>query len=205
MDQVKILWVDDEIDYLKPHIKFLEDKGYIVYTATNSSDAIDMLKKENFDILFLDENMPGMGGLAMLEHARDLNISIPVVMITKHQEEHLMEEALANRITDFLIKPVNPSQIKKKKKKVLNEKDILKKKIIDDFQKDYRQIINELSPLMSIEEWKNIYKKIVNYEVKFQSLYETIINYRIITLKTAASDIFAKYFIQIYTYWLYNS
>ncbi len=205
MDQVKILWVDDEIDYLKPHIKFLEDKGYIVYTATNSSDAIDMLKKENFDILFLDENMPGMGGLAMLEHARNLNISIPVVMITKHQEEHLMEEALANRITDFLIKPVNPSQILLTLKKVLNEKDILKKKIIDDFQKDYRQIINELSPSMSIEEWKNIYKKIVNYEVKFQSLDETIFNDTIITLKEEANDIFAKYFIQNYPNWLNNS
>lgn len=100
MSQVKILWVDDEIDYLKPHIKFLEDRGYVVYTATNSSDALEMLQKKILTF-FLDENMPGMRGMTMLEHARSKNITIPVVMITKHEEEHLMEEALAHRITDF--------------------------------------------------------------------------------------------------------
>lgn len=202
MSQVKILWVDDEIDYLKPHIKFLEDRGYVVYTATNSSDALEMLQKENFDILFLDENMPGMRGMTMLEHARSKNITIPVVMITKHEEEHLMEEALAHRITDFLIKPVNPSQILLTLKKVLDKKDIQKKKTIDDFQQDYRELIMNLSPSMTIEEWKEVYKKIVDYEIRFQSLNETIFNNTILSLKEEANEVFAKYFTHYYPDWL---
>src|SRR3970282_1824515 len=111
MDKIKILWVDDEIDYLKPHILFLEKKNYSVTTCNNGRDAIDIFENENFDIVFLDENMPGMSGLETLSEMKEKKSSIPMIMITKSEEEYIMEEAIGSKIADYLIKPVNPNQI----------------------------------------------------------------------------------------------
>ena len=110
MEKVRILWVDDEIDLLKPHILFLESKGYDLSTANNGEDALELIDESDFDIIFLDENMPGISGLETLNRIYDL-YSIPVVMITKSEEEYIMEEALGSKIADYLIKPVNPHQI----------------------------------------------------------------------------------------------
>ena len=111
MDKIKILWVDDEIDLLKPHILFLESKNYQVTTYNNGRDAIDAYEDGNFDIVFLDENMPGMSGLETLSEMKEKKSSTPVIMITKSEEEYIMEEAIGSKIADYLIKPVNPNQI----------------------------------------------------------------------------------------------
>ena len=111
MSQIKILWVDDEIDLLKPHILFLEKKNYHVTTCNNGQDAIDLFDTENFDIVFLDENMPGLSGLETLSELKEKKSSVPVIMITKSEEEYIMEEAIGSKIADYLIKPVNPNQI----------------------------------------------------------------------------------------------
>ncbi len=111
MDKIKILWVDDEIDLLKPHVMFLESKGYEVNKATNGSDAVDLIKENDFEIVFLDENMPGMTGLETLTEIKNIRRELPVVMITKSEEEHIMEDAIGSKIADYLIKPVNPNQI----------------------------------------------------------------------------------------------
>ncbi|MFT6797573.1 MAG: DNA-binding response OmpR family regulator, partial [Maribacter sp.] len=111
MNKIKILWVDDEIDLLKPHILFLEAKGYEVLTCKSGREALEELKETSVDIIFLDENMPGISGLETLNEIKVMNASIPVVMITKSEEEFIMEEAIGSKIADYLIKPVNPNQI----------------------------------------------------------------------------------------------
>ena len=111
MEKIHILWADDEIDLLKPHILFLKEKGYEVHTANSGDDALDMVKERPFDIILLDENMPGLSGLEVLVKIKQLRNEIPVVMITKSEEEHIMEDAIGSQISDYLIKPVNPNQI----------------------------------------------------------------------------------------------
>jgi DNA-binding response OmpR family regulator len=111
MGNINILWVDDEIDLLKPHILFLEKKGYSVSPSNNGADAIDMCEENNYDIVFLDEHMPGLSGLETLSQIKSKRPNLPIVMITKSEEEYIMEEAIGNKIADYLIKPVNPNQI----------------------------------------------------------------------------------------------
>ena len=139
MEKVKILWVDDEIELLKPHILFLERKGYSISTANNGEDAIDMIDNQGYDIIFLDENMPGISGLETLSLIYEKH-NIPVVMITKSEEEYIMEEALGSKISDYLIKPVNPHQILLTLKKNLDTKRLVNHKVTSNYQKDFREI-----------------------------------------------------------------
>jgi DNA-binding NtrC family response regulator len=125
-----ILWADDEIDLLKPHILFLNEKGYQVKTVTNGADAIDLIKSNYFDLVFLDENMPGLTGLETLVEIKNFNSEIPVVLITKNEEEYLMEEAIGKKIADYLIKPVNPKQILLTIKKILDNKSLITEKSV---------------------------------------------------------------------------
>ena len=124
MSNIKILWVDDEIDLLKPHILFLEKKNYAVTTANNGRDALDIFDRENFDVVFLDENMPGLSGLEVLSEMKEKKAATPVIMITKSEEENLMEDAIGSKIDDYLIKPVNPKQVLLTIKKVFIKEGI---------------------------------------------------------------------------------
>ena len=124
MSEIKILWADDEIDLLKPHVLFLRDKGFDVTTATNGHDALDLFQKQRFEIVFLDENMPGLSGLETLVRLKNINASVPVVMITKSEEENIMDMAIGSKIADYLIKPVNPNQILLTLKKNIHKKKI---------------------------------------------------------------------------------
>ena len=128
MKNIQILWVDDEIDLLKPHILFLEHKNYEVTPCTNGSDAIDLVSKKSFDIVFLDENMPGISGLETLSEIKQQQANLPVVMITKSEEEYIMEEAIGSKIADYLIKPVNPNQILLSLKKNLDHSRLVSEK-----------------------------------------------------------------------------
>src|SRR5690606_16441291 len=128
MNEIKILWVDDEIDLLKPHILFLEKKNYKVTTANNGQDALDLFDEESFDIVFLDENMPGLSGLETLAEIKEKKSSVPVIMITKSEEEYIMEEAIGSKIADYLIKPVNPNQILLSLKKNLDNSRLVSEK-----------------------------------------------------------------------------
>ena len=161
MDQIKILWVDDEIDLLKPHILFLEKKNYNVTTCNNGRDAVDMFEEGNFDIVFLDENMPGMSGLETLQEIKEKKSSTPVIMITKSEEEYIMEEAIGSKIADYLIKPVNPNQILLSLKKNLDHSRLISEKTTLDYQKEFRKIAMELSMVNSYEDWFELYKKLL--------------------------------------------
>jgi DNA-binding response OmpR family regulator len=128
MNNINILWVDDEIDLLKPHILFLEKKNYQVTTCSSGTEAIDLLDGRDFDIVFLDENMPGLSGLETLVEIKEKKVNLPVIMITKNEEEYIMEEAIGSKIADYLIKPVNPNQILLSLKKNLDKKRLISEK-----------------------------------------------------------------------------
>src|SRR5690554_383210 len=157
--QAKILWVDDEIDLLKPHILFLEAKGYAVTTANNGSDAIDLCNQEFFDIVFLDENMPGISGLEALATIKENHPQLPVVMITKSEEESIMEDAIGSKIADYLIKPVNPNQILLSLKKNIENKKLINEKTTSNYQSAFRQIGMTLNDRLDVEDWKDLYRK----------------------------------------------
>src|ERR1700753_4385002 len=128
MQETTILWADDEIDLLKPHVLFLTEKGYAVHTVTNGTDAVEAFKNKYFDLVFLDENMPGLTGLETLSEIKNINNEVPVVLITKNEEEYLMEDAIGSKIGDYLIKPVHPKQIQLTIKKLTDNKRLVSQK-----------------------------------------------------------------------------
>ena len=161
MNKITILWVDDEIDLLKPHILFLEDKNYEVVTCQGGQDALEEIRAKRFDIVFLDENMPGLSGLDTLNEIKVLDASIPVVMITKSEEEYIMEEAIGSKIADYLIKPVNPNQILLSLKKNLDHSRLVSEKTTANYQQEFRKIAMDLTMVNSHEEWADLYKKLM--------------------------------------------
>ena len=168
--QVKILWADDEIDLLKPHILFLTDKGYEVEGVHSGSEVIEKCEETAYDIIFLDENMPGISGLDALTKIKEIRPLVPIVMITKSEEESIMEEAIGGKIADYLIKPVNPNQILLSLKKNLDQSELVSKKVNTDYQREFRQIGMELSDHLDIEDWKAMYKKLVNWDIEFAKM-----------------------------------
>ncbi|MDX1653372.1 MAG: PglZ domain-containing protein [Brumimicrobium sp.] len=168
--QAKILWADDEIDLLKPHIIFLEKKGYEVITVNSGGEAIEKCEETAFDIIFLDENMPGISGLDALSRIKAIRPLVPVVMITKSEEESIMEEAIGGKIADYLIKPVNPNQILLSLKKNLEQSKLVSEKTNTNYQREFRQIGMEISERLNAKEWVAIYKKLVYWDIEFSEL-----------------------------------
>lgn len=201
-NKIRILWVDDEISVLKPHILFLEQKGYSLETATNGRDAVEMVKKENFDVVFLDENMPGLGGLETLELIKKSNPGLPIIMITKSEEESIMEEAIGSKITDYLIKPVNPNQILLAVKKLFDDKKLVQAKTTSSYQKEFSRLGMEISPNLSFDEWKEIYKKLIFWEMQLNATDDEGLKQMIAMQKEEANSVFAKYYARNYIQWL---
>ncbi|MDB4674401.1 response regulator, partial [Flavobacteriaceae bacterium] len=141
---IQILWVDDEVDLLKPHILFLSNKGYEVVPCNNGLEAIELLDSTNFQAVLLDENMPGLDGLETLSLLKNKLPNLPVIMVTKNEEEHIMEDAIGSKISDYLIKPVNPNQILLSLKKNLQQGDLIAEKTTRNYQKEFRKISLEL-------------------------------------------------------------
>jgi CheY-like chemotaxis protein len=167
MSQIKILWADDEIDLLKPQMMFLEQKGYSVNTVTNGYDALEELEKQNdIDVIFLDESMPGMTGLETLGKIKAIQPNVPVVMITKNEAEDIMEEAIGSQIDDYLIKPVNPNQILLSLKKIIDNKRLVREKTSLDYQQEFRKILMDIQDNPTLDEWREIYNKIIGWELK---------------------------------------
>ena len=163
-----ILWADDEIDLLKPHILFLEQKGYEVVTANSGSDAIDLVRERHFDIVFLDEQMPGVSGIEALEVIKREYPNLPVVMITKSEEETIMESAIGSDIADYLIKPVNPNQILLSLKRNLEHRQLRDEKSTLNYQQEFRNIAMELGNKLNYNEWILLYKKLLRWELELQ-------------------------------------
>jgi DNA-binding NtrC family response regulator len=169
MDKISILWADDEIDLLKPHILFLKDKGYDVHTANSGDEVLEIIEKKGFDVVLLDENMPGLSGLETLNRLKTKHADIPVIMITKSEEEYLMEDAIGSKISDYLIKPVNPKQILLSLKKTLDNKRLISEKTTSNYQQEFRQIGMTLGDKLNWNEWAEVYKKLVYWELELDS------------------------------------
>ncbi len=167
--QIHILWTDDEIDLLKPYILFLEEKDYRVSTAANGTDAIRLVQENSFDLIFLDENMPGLSGLETLEAIKGIAPSTPVVMITKSEEEDIMDEALGSKISDYLIKPVNPKQILLTIKKNIDTKRLVTRKVTSNYQSQFSQLGMEINSAQHFEQWVEIYRRLVFWEMELSS------------------------------------
>lgn len=202
MDKLRILWADDEIDLLKPHIIFLEAKGYQVDTINNGSDAVEMIARTVYDIIFLDENMPGMSGLETLVAIKGLQPHIPVVMITKSEEESIMEDAIGSKISDYLIKPVNPNQILLCLKKNLEEKKLISEKSSMSYQQEFRGIGSQISLHLSPGEWIDIYRKLVYYEIELEKNEDQGIHEILQMQKGEANAVFSKYVEKNYLNWI---
>jgi DNA-binding response OmpR family regulator len=201
MSQIKILWVDDEIDLLTPHILFLEKKNYVVTTCNNGQDAIDIFDVENFDIVFLDENMPGLSGLETLAEIKEKKSSIPVIMITKSEEEYIMEEAIGAKIADYLIKPVNPNQILLSLKKNLDHSRLISEKTTLDYQKEFRKIAMELGSVRTYEDWVELYKKLLFWELQLENIEDQSMVEILESQKAEANSQFGKFIERNYEDW----
>jgi DNA-binding response OmpR family regulator len=202
MDKVNILWADDEMDLLKPHLLFLKEKGYDVTTVTNGHDAVDKFRADHFDIVFLDEQMPGMSGIETLVRIKNINGEVPVVMITKSEEEQIMEDAIGSKISDYLIKPVNPHQLLLSLKKNLENKRIVSEKTTSAYQQEFRSISMNLSDKLSWNEWKDVYKKLVYWELELQRATDESMYEILTSQKSEANNLFARYIENNYTKWL---
>lgn len=201
----KILWVDDEIDLLKPHILFLEAKGYSVETINNGSDAIDMSIENDYAIIFLDENMPGISGLDALVRIKEKKPSVPIVMITKSEEESIMEEAIGGKIADYLIKPVHPNQLLLCLKKNLEQEKIVSDKVNSNYQQEFRGLGQKIDACDSIEEWIELYQKIVYWELELEKIQDSGMSEILLSQKKEANDLFSRFIEDNYTNWLQDS
>lgn len=201
MRKDKLLWADDEIDLLKPHILFLEDKGFDVITVCSGQDAVDCVKEQAFDIIFLDENMPGLSGLETLSIIKEINPDVPVVMITKSEDEGIMNQAIGSKIADYLIKPVNPNQILLSIKKNLHKTQIINETVTTDYQKEFSKISMQINDSQTTEDWKEVYKKLVHWELELERS-QTGMADLLQTQKTEANNLFSKFVRRNYEDWL---
>ncbi len=199
--QIKIIWIDDEIDLLKPHILFLEKKGYEVFPINNGYDALEEIQNQCFDLVLLDENMPGLSGLETLQKIKKIQSSLPIVMVTKNETEDIMEEAIGAHITDYLIKPVNPNQILLTLKKLLHSKNIVKEKTTINYQQEFRNIAFEIAQANDYEDWIDLYKKLVQWEIELEKIDNSDLLNILQSQKTEANSQFFKFIKRNYTDW----
>ena len=203
MTNGRLLWVDDEIEMLRPHILFLEKKGYEIDTATNGADAIDLCRESSFDLILLDENMPGLSGLETLMQLKELTPNVPIVMVTKNEEEDLMEQAIGSKIADYLIKPVNPNQILLTLKKNIHAKELVQEVAQTGYRQDFARIGMQLSENLTAEDWKELYKKLVFWEMELATTDSNMTD-MLQMQKEEANLTFAKFVRKNYEEWITN-
>lgn len=201
---MKILWIDDEIDLLKPHFLFLQKKGYAVTPINNATDAIDLINSEVFSAVLIDENMPGINGIEALKLIKKIRPSLPVIMVTKNEEESIMEEAIGSQITDYLIKPVNPNQILLSLKKTLNHKKLITEKTILSYQQEFRNITLELAHAQHFSDWTTIYQKLTHWELLLENTNDSNMLNILQNQKSEANQQFAKFVEKNYHDWLHQ-
>jgi len=197
-DKKRILWVDDEIDLLQPYIIYLNGKGYDVSTANNGQDALDCVTEATPDIVFLDENMPGLTGLETLQEIKRIHPEVPVVMITKNEEEHIMEQAIGEKIADYLIKPVNPSQILLCLKKHIHQQAIVSEQTQQNYRQEWSDISYMIDTAATADEWKAIERSLSRWDIELeQSPMRSLIDDQ----RTQANAAFAKWIQRNYEGW----
>lgn len=202
MAQVNILWADDEIDLLKPHILFLEQKGYAVTSVNNGAEAVELVESQFFDIVFLDENMPGLSGLETLQKIKERDGTLPVIMITKSEEERIMEEAIGSKISDYLIKPVNPNQILLSIKKNLDKTRLVSERTTSGYQREFREIGMQLMDRLDHQEWGDLYRKLIYWDLELEDSSDQGMAEVFRSQHTDANNQFVRFVKENYTGWL---
>lgn len=201
MNNIRILWVDDEIDLLKPHILFLEGKGYEVHKSQSGTEALEEVEKVNFDIVFLDENMPGLNGMETLAAIKEKQANLPVVMITKSEEEYIMEEAIGSKIADYLIKPVNPNQILLSLKKNLDHSRLVSEKTTSSYQQEFRKIAMDMAMINDYKGWADLYQKLIYWELELENIEDSGMFEILESQKVEANSQFFKFIEKNYPGW----
>jgi DNA-binding response OmpR family regulator len=199
----RILWADDEIDLLRPHILFLNEKGYDIEAVSSGRDAIDAFKEELFDLVFLDEVMPGLSGLETLAALKEINPITPVVMITKSEDEGIMTDAIGKKIADYLIKPVNPHQILLSLKKNLHKDDILTEAAQEGYREEFSHISRHIACAQNIDDWTEIHRKLSFWDIELTASQNPLIE-MLNMQKQEANHEFARFVKQNYQQWLEN-
>ncbi|GHU61528.1 two-component system response regulator [Bacteroidia bacterium] len=201
MKKDKLLWADDEIDLLKPHILFLEDREFEVITVCSGKDAIDCCKEQTFDLIFLDENMPGLSGLETLAQIKEISPDVPIVMITKSEDEGIMNQAIGSKISDYLIKPVNPNQILLSIKKNLHKQEIISQTTTTGYQQDFTKLGMQINDSFTIDDWGEVYKKLVYWELELEES-QTGMSDLLRMQKAEANRLFGKFVKNNYENWI---
>ena len=196
-----LLWVDDEIEQLRAHLLFLEKKGYEVVTVSNGTDAIDQCRERSFDLVLLDEQMPGLSGLETLQHIKELQPALPVVMVTKSEEENIMEQAIGQKIADYLIKPVNPNQILLTLKKNIHRREIETEVTQGQYQQNFQQIAMQIMDCRTWQDWTEVYKRLVHWELQL-SATDSNMTEMLDMQKKEANLGFSKFVKQNYLDWI---
>ena len=202
ISQQSIIWADDEVEFLQPHKLFLEKKGFIVETVNSGEDAIDSIKKNNYDLLLIDEMMTGIDGLTTVKNLRDQNIDIPVIMITKNEEEWLMEEAIAGNIDNFLTKPVNPSQILSACKSVLQSRQIKSDYTSREYITEFQKINESIQEISSLDQWYEVYDKLVTWSLRFDRFDQSGLKQIFDDQFSEINEAFNQFIINNYQKWI---
>ena len=203
MKKDRVLWADDEIDLLKPHILFLQEKGYEVVPVISGQDAIDCCREESFDIIFLDENMPGLTGLETLSHIKEIAPNVPVVMVTKSEEESIMNQAIGNKIADYLIKPVNPHQLLLSIQKNVHKNVIISQPTTESYQQEFGRIGMQINDSLTTQDWMEVYKKLIYWELELESSQVPMTD-MLLMQKEEANNAFGKFVRKNYESWINN-
>ena len=196
-----LLWADDEIELLRPHILFLEKKGYEVITVSNGLDALEQCRHKTFDLVILDEMMPGLSGLETLQQIKEIQPATPVVMVTKSEEENIMDQAIGSKIADYLIKPVNPNQILLTLKKNIHRREIETEVVQSSYQQDFMQISMQISDCKNLQDWKELYRRLVRWELELSSTDSQMTD-MLRMQKEEANNAFGKFIKQNYMEWV---
>ena len=201
MNNGKLLWVDDEIELLRAHLLFLQKKDYNVTTVNNGTDAIELCQQQNFDLILLDEMMPGISGLETLQRIKAIQPQTPVVMVTKSEEEHIMDQAIGSKIADYLIKPVNPSQILLTLKKHIHRMEIITEVTQTSYRQHFGQLSMQISDSSSVDDWKQVYRTLVDWELTLSDA-ESGMTEMLDMQKEEANAAFAKFIRRNYLSWV---
>ncbi len=199
---IKILWVDDQIDHLKSHILFLSNKGYHIKPCSNGQEAISLIETERFEAILLDEDMPGLSGLETLTQIKNKQAELPIIMVTQNEEEDIMDDAIGSKISDYLIKPVNPNQILLSLKKCLKHKNLIAEKTSYNYQQEFRKISLDLMDLNSAQDWSDFYKRMVYWELELEQLIDSSMLEIFESQMKEANQLFSKFVFNSYEQWV---
>jgi DNA-binding response OmpR family regulator len=202
MRKIRILWTDDEVEALGSHILFLEEKGYEIDTCSNGNDTIDLVRQNPYDLIFLDENMPGLSGIETLRLIREVRTDIPVVMITKSEEEDIMEAAIGSEIADYLIKPVKPNQVLMAIKKILDQRRLITEKTTTDYRQEFSRITSMISKAATCSDWTELYRKIVFWESELEKSTDQGMAEILRLQENEANNLFSRFIMNNYLNWL---